>query len=252
MEKIIFDKFTNTLSFGSHKKKVGSKDALVLECLLMAGIEGASKNDIISYAWKGLIVTDASLSKSISTLRAALTEFNSNEEIILTIPRTGYKIDTSKISLCEQDKSEAQSKAQLESKNDIAVFRKVYVAPRYINLIISIITMGILTIYTHRLIDSISYSTQVYSSPTLTKESLPNNNEVIFHQGVDQAFFREIALKVSCQCIFFVSSNEQFSFISIYLKDRSKALNFMFHKEDKIVAMESYIQEKIDTGDNDE
>lgn len=250
MDKILFNKFTCTLSLGTYKKKVGSKDALVLEYLIMSGNKGASKSNIISYAWQGLIVTDASLSKSISILRAALMELEPNEEIILTIPRVGYKIDPEKISLKISSEKEELENSEPESPES-PESREIHIHPNYLKLIISALALIVFIIYTHKLVDSINYSDDNYMSPTVSREILPNNNEVFFHQSADRDFFRSVILNISCECLFFVSSNEQFSFISIYLKNRKSAFNFIFNREDHI-SMGNYIQDKISNGDSDD
>ena len=255
MDKILFNKFSCTLSRGTYKKKVGSKDALVLEYLIMSGDEGASKSDIISYAWQGLVVTDASLSKSISILRAALTELEPKEEIILTIPRVGYKIDPEKISFNISAEKEGLDSFEPEVPEvpEVPRVRGIHIPPKCLKLIISVCALIVFIFYTHELVDSIKYSSDNYISPTISREILPNSNEVFFHQSADKDkdFFKSIILKVSCECLFFVSTNEQFSFISIYLKKSNSALNFIFNKEDNI-SMGNYIQDKISNGDSDD
>lgn len=253
MDKILFNKFSCTLSRGTYKKKVGSKDALVLEYLIMAGDEGASKSDIISYAWQGLVVTDASLSKSISILRAALIELEPKEEIILTIPRVGYKIDPEKISFNISPEIEGLDRFEPEVPEvpEVLGVRGINIPPNYLKLIISVCALIVFIFYTHKLVVSNEYSSDSYISPTISREILPNSNEVFFHPSADKDFFKNVILKISCECLFFVSTNEQFSFISIYLKKSNSAFNFIFNKEDNI-SMGNYIQDKISNGDSDD
>ncbi|MCQ4111571.1 winged helix-turn-helix domain-containing protein [Aeromonas sp. JL9] len=249
MEKIIFDVHSCTLFLGGKKRKLGSKDTLVLEFLCNSGNDGARKNDIIEYAWQGLVVTDASLSKSISTLRSALMELSPGDDIILTVPRVGYKLAPNKISLNIEVMNQlpiienAESKGEVEEK----ISKKLHVLFTSVKYSLLISSLIFFILGTKKIILSEGYLNRNFISPSLVKETLSREKEIYYFAGVDKPSFRNVIKKINCECVFIVSSNSQHTFILTYLKKERKALNFIFKKDDDI-DMVNYIQAKVNDG----
>ncbi|MGL6627383.1 winged helix-turn-helix domain-containing protein [Aeromonas jandaei] len=257
MEKIIFDKFSCTLSLGDNKKKIGSKDALVLECLFIAGPDGATKNDILAFAWNGVVVTDASLSKSISSLRAVLSELSSDDDIIITIPRVGYKVNQEKLFLHNPTESQQYIIDKHEPKNpvqditEVTPIKKEFKAPRWVNIstkiALSIASLTLICIYTIKFFTAEEYIKKDYISPSIIKESLDENKQILFFNADDKDYFREKISKIKCNCIFLASDNEQYHFIAAYLTNVGKSVGFAFKKSEKLDIV-NFIQTQIDNG----
>ncbi|MCE7733189.1 winged helix-turn-helix domain-containing protein [Vibrio campbellii] len=107
--KVIFSRNESVLSFGGRKKKIGYRDALVLEALLANEGDVLSKDFLLEYAWRNTIVTEISLTTSIHSLRVALKSLLPEQDVIVTIPRLGYRlnmniIETEKPSLVKKQK----------------------------------------------------------------------------------------------------------------------------------------------------
>lgn len=74
--------------------RIGAIASRCLTQLLQANGQIVSKRDLMSGAWGafGLEVTDNSLAQVVRQLRVALEKLQQNHELIVTIPRIGYKI----------------------------------------------------------------------------------------------------------------------------------------------------------------
>ncbi|QKE62797.1 winged helix-turn-helix domain-containing protein [Aquipseudomonas campi] len=74
--------------------RIGAIASRCLDQLLQANGQIVSKRDLMSGAWGafGLEVTDNSLAQVVRQLRVALEKLQPNHELIVTIPRIGYKI----------------------------------------------------------------------------------------------------------------------------------------------------------------
>ncbi|EKP0259647.1 hypothetical protein JFQ93_000872 [Aeromonas sobria] len=250
MKKIVFDKFSRTLSRDEVKKKIGNKDALVLEFLFISGPDGATKSDILAYAWQGLVVTDASLSKSISTLRSVLTELIPDEEIIITIPRVGYKIDQDKIFLSNSINSNSLSIENAELKIEKFKPQKSLIK-NLTKVIISIVSITLLTFHSYNLVVSAPYAKQNFMSPLLVKETLENNNIILFSRGVDKSEFISKIANINCECLFMFYSNDHYNFFSTYLKNEDRAINVVF-KKDEHFDIEDFIRTEMKIGNGNQ
>lgn len=246
MKKIVFDKFSRTLSRDEVKRKIGNKDALVLEFLFISGPSGATKSDILAYAWQGLVVTDASLSKSISTLRSVLTELNPDEEIIITIPRVGYKIDQDKISIPNSIKDDSLSIENAELK--VEKFKpKKSLIKNLTKIIISMISITFFIFYTYELVVSAPYMKQNFMSSSLVKETLRNKNIILSPRGIDKSHFINKIAKINCECLFMLYSNNRNDFFSIYLTKEGRAINVVLKKGEDF-NIEDFIRTEVKIG----
>ncbi|WP_318435911.1 winged helix-turn-helix domain-containing protein [Photobacterium leiognathi] len=81
-----------TLSQGNKQQVLSFTETKLLELLLNEVNEIVLKETLKEFAWQHTVVTDSSLTKSIAKLRKALAFFLEDEELIITIPRVGYKL----------------------------------------------------------------------------------------------------------------------------------------------------------------
>lgn len=80
------------LSDGEKQQVLSFTESKLLEILLRQVNEIVLKETLKEFAWQHTVVTDSSLTKSIAKLRKALAFFFEDKELILTIPRVGYKL----------------------------------------------------------------------------------------------------------------------------------------------------------------
>ncbi|PTT49596.1 winged helix-turn-helix domain-containing protein, partial [Aeromonas sp. HMWF015] len=89
---IKFIPFKGELSNTSKRVKLAYAESMTLHLLAKNHSEVVSKEAISSFAWEGRIVTDSSLAKSISNIRKGLRELGVTDEVIVTIPKVGYRL----------------------------------------------------------------------------------------------------------------------------------------------------------------
>ena len=84
--------------------RIGAIASRCLTQLLDAKGEIVSKRDLMNGAWGafGLEVTDNSLAQTIRQLRVALDKLQPDHELIVTVPRIGYKLGESLVELLDR------------------------------------------------------------------------------------------------------------------------------------------------------
>lgn len=101
--KVTFDVITSELSDDFQTVKLAYTDAKTLHLLISNLGDVIARDIIIDFSWKGRVVTDSSLAKSISNLRKVFRNFGLNDESIITVPRIGYKLVCSVIKLVDNE-----------------------------------------------------------------------------------------------------------------------------------------------------
>lgn len=199
--KIDFNSTESTLLFNGKKKRIGYRDALVLDALVSNEGEVLSKDYLLEYAWGNTIVTEVSLTKSIHDLRVALKSLSPEQDIIITIPKIGYKIKNEKIKK-QNNCVESRTKLNL--------------------LTITIFILSIMFL---------AFST-IYSFDNNKKNSQYNEMKIHLLKDSRKIYLNEktrndkliLLSKIKCNCDIFFSQNH----ISIYLHLEKKSINFMY------------------------
>ncbi len=259
MEKIIFDRFNNTLSRGEEHKRLGARDSLVLEFLLSSGDQLSTKNDIIEYAWKGITVTDASLSKSISLLRAAFSELAPGVELIVTVPRLGYKIKHTEIEIKSEECGvalESSSGDREHSDSNVPLVKSLYDISRLKQLperLFFIMKWGlvflsiVIMVYSFSIFSkSNSYKNKIYQSPQLTTVKLSDEINLLSTQELSSLIYSKIK-KISCTCDVFVYQEDKNTYISIYVRDSHRAINILV-SNDQLDNVDNIVSEILSNG----
>lgn len=83
-----FDELRHELRVKGATVELESKPREVLHQLLLAPGEVLTKEELLEAVWPGLTVVDGSLTTAVSKLRKALGE----DQILLTVPRVGYRL----------------------------------------------------------------------------------------------------------------------------------------------------------------
>lgn len=89
---IKFDRKNGMLIFPDRVVSLSYRDARVLEALMLSQGQIVKKTELMGFAWPDIVVTQASLKKSIYFLRMALAGECTVSEVIITVPRIGYKL----------------------------------------------------------------------------------------------------------------------------------------------------------------
>ncbi len=92
-----FDELSRELRVKSHRVELESKPLDVLHHLLLHAGEVVTKDELIEAVWPGVSVVEGSLATAVSKLRKALGDAQADDaqSIVLTIPRTGYRLGVS-------------------------------------------------------------------------------------------------------------------------------------------------------------
>ncbi|WP_454877599.1 winged helix-turn-helix domain-containing protein [Serratia inhibens] len=114
---IIDDNVTFNTENGSLKSMKNGKEVFlsslnvrVFKCLLEHGVKTVSREDIFKQVWgeQGLNVSSATLNQYISLTRRALLSVGFSDRLIITVAKTGYKINKA-ISISELDADNPKS-----------------------------------------------------------------------------------------------------------------------------------------------
>ncbi|MDZ7928316.1 MAG: winged helix-turn-helix domain-containing protein [Agrobacterium sp.] len=92
LNNILVD-FTNQLIFRNEKSEpIDAQGLKVLASLLAHYPETVTREQLLNDAWKGLVVSDNSLSQCITLLRKSLGDDPKSTIFIRTVPRKGYQL----------------------------------------------------------------------------------------------------------------------------------------------------------------
>lgn len=207
---IIFDKFSNLLECNGLIKKLGARDALVLDGLLIKEGELATRDFLIKHAWGDRVVTDISLPKSISNLRAMINEIAQVEDAIITVPRLGYKADSSLFLMRENNGAGVEEVEVCEATNSYDMDSKKS-GREYFSLTFSCVLflLGGMNLFPMSF-----FVGENYKSPKIYKQDL-SKSKVIYsdEMWVDQSLIN----KIDCSCKIFIFEDS----LSIYFNGRS-------------------------------
>ncbi|MGB8665492.1 MAG: winged helix-turn-helix domain-containing protein, partial [Serratia inhibens] len=102
--KVTFNTENGSLKSMKNGKEVflSSLNVRVFKCLLEHGVKPVSREDIFKQVWgdQGLNVSSATLNQYISLTRRALLSVDFSDRLIITVAKTGYKINKA-ISISE-------------------------------------------------------------------------------------------------------------------------------------------------------
>ncbi|MCW8334035.1 winged helix-turn-helix domain-containing protein [Vibrio paucivorans] len=88
----IFIVQTGELRQGELTTHLSYTDSRVLDYLVQHQSDVVKKETLKQYAWEHTEVTDSSLAKSIAKLREALAPFQLSDDVIVSVPRIGYRL----------------------------------------------------------------------------------------------------------------------------------------------------------------
>jgi hypothetical protein len=111
-------------------------------------------------------------------------------------------------------------------------------------VIMSIVSITLFIFYTYELVVSAPYIKQSLISPLLVKETLNNNNVILYSRGVDKNYFISKIAKINCDCLFMLYTDGRYNFFATYLKSEGRAINIIF-KKDEYFSLEDFIKNEI-------
>lgn len=71
---------------------IGKRDFLVLDMLIANVDSVVTKQELLNYAWKDVLVSQASLTQSVATIRKLIGDNGVEQKYIKTIPGVGYML----------------------------------------------------------------------------------------------------------------------------------------------------------------
>lgn len=231
------------LSNGEKQQELNFTEAKLLEILLSKVNETVLKETLKEFAWQHTVVTDSSLTKSIAKLRKALVFFFEDEELIITIPRVGYKFvsnDVVTIANVETSIEEPITIKSDESENlqptEYKDKKKSKISVRNkILLTLSILLVGGSLFNFLRLLPSKNdqFIAEGYHVTELTSGGF--SHTVITRKGMElDPKFSFLLSQQKCNCLFFVDKISGHYNISYYDPKNEKGKNFIFDEKNLV------------------
>ncbi|KJG17776.1 winged helix-turn-helix domain-containing protein [Photobacterium angustum] len=231
------------LSNGEQQQELNFTEAKLLEILLSKVNETVLKETLKEFAWQHTVVTDSSLTKSIAKLRKALVFFFEDEELIITIPRVGYKFVSNDVvtianvetSIDEPittktDESEYLQTTEYEDKkkSKISVRNKIL-------LTLSILLIGGSLFNFLRLLPSKNeqFIAEGYHVTELTSGGF--SHTVITRKGMElNPKLSFLLSQQKCNCLFFVDKISGHYNISYFDPKNEKGKSFIFDEKNLV------------------
>ena len=98
---IIFDESSGSLTYKNFRTTLNENTTRCLAHLIKNEEMIVSNTDLLNAGWgsKGLIVSDASVRQAIAQIRKSITESGYSKDIIINVPRKGYRLSPGVIVL---------------------------------------------------------------------------------------------------------------------------------------------------------
>lgn len=241
MEKIYFDPFNNCLSINGIERKIGARDALVLLSLLEMNGEVATKKFIMEKAWSDVEVTETSLTKSISTLRNLIQEFYPDIDVIITVPRVGYKIRTSLFTTQSSEiNATARQTSPLLASNKKEMLRGFLTKnEQHIKGALVITSLFFYALGILQIINSTNFKKNTLITSELKTTKLKNGN-VVYYTIKKEKLLEELGL-LKCKCTFFATEKT----VSVFDQENKKTASFLFDYSSNIGNVAATIHSKM-------
>lgn len=225
---------------------VGYRESRILTLLINHSPSLIKKQTLLSHAWENEIIGEASLSKSISIIRQALSQLGVKESPIVTVPKVGYRLIEGTIFFEPSGDVPTSFKAPPNAHSTC-----IFAHPRFLSLrhykdfVCYLITFSLLTgtillglskFYQHlddkeaanRLVSYAIGSLEVYMEP-----NLPISKKL-----------RALLQENQCQCVVYIEENEQYSELSWLNKKTKKSIN-VFYTQEKFTQASRIIKQFI-------
>ncbi|MGF1716668.1 winged helix-turn-helix domain-containing protein [Photobacterium chitinilyticum] len=85
-------------------------ESRLLRLLLMHPHRAVTKEEIHNFVWPGKVVSDNSITQTVSSLRTVLGDSGAAQNVIRTVPKVGYFINPNRVALIDEAPSVADSK----------------------------------------------------------------------------------------------------------------------------------------------
>lgn len=234
--KLIADNKTYLLSFTETK---------LLELLSKHANEVVTKEQLKAYAWPHTVVTDSSLTKSMAKLRQAFVTIFDNDEIIITIPRIGYKLISNVTIPPQISPSLMATDCDHNQYKNVKLSRKRI--PHYCRLGLSILSVILLILSALNFLNIFPITAERY----LNKDyqiSVETNNSYKYQYITPKNQTVPIVLTqflndLNCNCTYFIEETQHRYSILIFDNDQKIATSFIVNKKTVIATLKHFIEE---------
>lgn len=198
-------------------------ESRVLECLIQHQCNVVKKETLKQYAWEHAEVTDSSLAKSIAKLREALAPFHLSDDVIVSVPRIGYRLnlnDTSQLVVKQRlDSWNITPSEPLDTKPSL--IEKIYNKKLWLFstalVICSLILIGlsVQNFYQARYDNSTYY---LHPNSIIHTSRIANHEyKVITPRGnVLTKVERDLIQSIGCDCIYYIEKRDSGLVLSVY------------------------------------
>ncbi|NAZ54648.1 hypothetical protein GL177_14985 [Vibrio toranzoniae] len=166
-------------------KKLKGPECRVLEVLLAHQGQVVAKHDLLTMAWPGRVVSDASLTQSIAQLRLALGDNGKNQHVIKTVPYQGYLLFDNLIECAEpasNDSKPGESTDLVLVQEEVAPGRPVEHRARWLlwcKIMASVLLMLIAAVQT---VEAVHRYTFAWDVQLDTWKTVNHTNTTFFYQ----------------------------------------------------------------------
>ncbi|MGY3571263.1 winged helix-turn-helix domain-containing protein [Vibrio paucivorans] len=235
----IFIVQTGELRQGELTTHLSYTDSRVLDYLVQHQSDVVKKETLKQYAWEHTEVTDSSLAKSIAKLREALAPFQLSDDVIVSIPRIGYrlKLDSPSQLVVKQKLDsirETQPEPVLTSSSLITKIRnnkQWLFFPALISCSLVLIGLSVQNFYQARFDNSAYYlnpNNIIHSTQIASREF-----KIIAPRGhVLTKAQRHLIQSIGCDCTYYIEKNDTALILSVYQPDKKFGKTYALPLED--------------------
>ena len=238
-KEIIFIVQTGALHQNETTTHLSYTDSRVLDCLIQHQYDVVKKETLKQYAWEHAEVTDSSLAKSIAKLREALAPFQLSDDVIVSVPRIGYRLnldDSSQLVVKERPDSlditpsePVDTKPSLMEK--VCNNKQWLFYPALISCSLVLIGLSVQNFYQVRFDNSAYYLNP--NSIIHTTQIANREFKIIAPRGhVFTKAQRLLIYSIDCECTYYIQENDTALILSAYQADKKFGKTYVLPLDD--------------------
>ncbi|MGI0120423.1 winged helix-turn-helix domain-containing protein [Zooshikella sp. RANM57] len=232
VKNIQFNINRSILTFNNEQCYLNHSELRALEYFLTKPNQIITKEELKIYIWKRSLVTDSSLTKTIAKLREHISYLTAENDIVVTIPRIGYKLVLDRINiLCVTEVNH-----KLVPKNNIKQLYKYIERYKFILASLILLVFSVLNFYTAFPSIPKGYTNESYQLKKYTHESRSYSLITKKETQIDNSLLNEL-ISIPCNCTYFIEQRAGTFLISFFDSNT--------HKGNSLIMPESELQQAI-------
>ncbi|MGI0115702.1 winged helix-turn-helix domain-containing protein [Zooshikella sp. RANM57] len=232
VKNIQFNTNRSTLTFDNEHCYLNHSELRALEFFLTKPNQVINKEELKSYIWGRSLVTDSSLTKTIAKLRGHISYLTAENDIVVTIPRIGYKLVLDRINILLV----TDANNTIATTNNIKYLYTYIERYKFILASVVLLLFSVLNFYTAFPSIPKGYINEAYQLKKYTHKRRIYSFITKKETQIDNLLLKKL-ISIPCNCTYFIEKRADTFLISFFDSNT--------HKGNSLIMPENELQQAI-------